>query len=127
MDKHFCRGKESHTGDWIYGYYVSIPLGFNSDELVHVIFNPNEGEDYGWYEVDPDTVCRCVDVKDKNDTMIFENDIVGAEYKYDGRVIDGMVEFYDGSFYIRSMDSYGSPMIYLVENIKVTGNKFDNE
>lgn len=64
---------------WITGYYV---LGFNEyEQPVHLIFEPtsmffSHVETDGWIEVDPSTICRCTGLKDKNGTLIWENDIV---------------------------------------------------
>lgn len=84
MDKHICRAKSLDTGEWVYGYYVAVPEEYGHGELVHAIFDPNKSEhicmgeykDYGWYDVDPDTVCRCTGWCDSNKTPIFEKDIV---------------------------------------------------
>ena len=83
MDRHICRAKEKYTGKWIYGYYVSVPNECN-DNMVHLIISQDcayrDYDDFQWlsiYEVDPNTVCQCIGWKDSNNTLIFENDIVG--------------------------------------------------
>ncbi|MDD6827917.1 MAG: YopX family protein [Oscillospiraceae bacterium] len=84
MYKHLCRAKRLDNNEWVYGYYVAVPMEYGHNELVHAIFNPNECEhvcmgeyrDYGWYEVDPKTVCRCIGWYDTYKKLIFERDIV---------------------------------------------------
>ena len=83
MDRHICRAKEKYTGKWIYGYYVCAPNEHN-DNIVHLIISQDctyrdydEFRRIGIYEVDPNTVCQCIGWKDSNNTLIFENDIVG--------------------------------------------------
>ena len=83
MDRHICRAKEKYTGKWIYGYYVCAPNERN-DNIVHLIISQDctyrdydEFRRIGIYEVDPNTVCQCIGWKDSNNTLIFENDIVG--------------------------------------------------
>lgn len=64
------------------GYYVK---GLDMyDKEVHLIFEPttmfySSGETDGWYEVDPSTICRYTGLTDKNDKLIWENDIVKDE------------------------------------------------
>lgn len=83
MDRHICRAKEKYTGKWIYGYYVCAPNERN-DNMAHLIISQDctyrdydEFRRIGIYEVDPNTVCQCIGWKDSNNTLIFENDIVG--------------------------------------------------
>ena len=83
MDRHICRAKEKCTNKWVYGYYVSVPNERN-DNMVHLIISQDcayrDYDDFQWlsiYEVDPNTVCQCIGWKDSNNTLIFENDIVG--------------------------------------------------
>lgn len=84
MDKHICKAKDIKTSEWVYGYYVAIPEEYGHGELVHAIFDPNKCEhicmgeykDYGWHEVDHDTICQCTGWCDSNKTLIFEKDIV---------------------------------------------------
>lgn len=84
MNKHICKAKDVNTSEWVYGYYVCAPAEYGHGELVHAIFGLNECEhicmgeykDYGWYEVDPNTVCQCIGWYDSHKTPIFEKDIV---------------------------------------------------
>lgn len=83
MDRHICRAKVICGNKWVYGYYVCTPNERN-DNMVNLIISQDcTYRDYGkfrWagvYEVDPNTVCQCIGWKDSNNTLIFENDIVG--------------------------------------------------
>lgn len=77
------RGKCIDSGEWVYGYYVAVPEEY-SGKLIHAIFDPNESEhicmgeykDYGWHEVNPDTICRCTGLTDEHGNLIFEHDYV---------------------------------------------------
>ena len=83
MDRHTCRAKDKYTNKWIYGYYVCVP-NKHCNYAAHLIISQDcdsrsFGEFWGMnvHEVDPNTICQCIDWKDSNNTPIFENDIVG--------------------------------------------------
>lgn len=83
-DRYLFKAKELDDGEWVQGYYVKGLDAFENCEEAHIIFEPNEmfyssGETDGWYKVDPTTICQCTGLKDKNGTLIWENDIVKKE------------------------------------------------
>jgi len=78
------RGQRVDNKEWVYGYYFKTPL---TDEAT------NSKPEDGWfflsgrerhciaqgscvYEIIPETVGQCTDLKDKNDKKIYESDIV---------------------------------------------------
>ena len=88
MDRHICRAKvicsdKWVSNKWVYGYYVCVPNERNHNTLHLIIsqdcfcYSYNEFLRTNIYEVDPNTVCQCIGWKDSNNTLIFENDIVG--------------------------------------------------
>ena len=83
MDRHICRAKVICSDKWVYGYYVCVPNERNHNTLHLIIsqdcscYSYNEFLRTNIYEVDPNTVCQCIGWKDSNNTLIFENDIVG--------------------------------------------------
>lgn len=70
--------------EWVHGYYVALPDEYtNGEDVCHAIFSlgcehvcMGEYKDWGWHEIDPNTVCRCTGLEDRHGTPIFENDIV---------------------------------------------------
>lgn len=83
MDRHICRAKVICSDKWVYGYYVCVSDERNHN-ILHLIisqdcscYSYNEFLRTNIYEVDPNTVCQCIGWKDSNNTLIFENDIVG--------------------------------------------------
>ena len=83
MDRHIYRAKVICSDKWVYGYYVCMSDKRNHNILHRIIsqdcscYSYNEFLRTNIYEVDPNTVCQCIGWKDSNNTLIFENDIVG--------------------------------------------------
>lgn len=127
MDKHICKAKRVDTGQWVYGYYVAVPEEYGNGEIIHSIFDPNKCEhicmgeykDFGWYEVDPDTVCRCTEIQDKNQKWIFENDIIQDEYQRIQIVSWGTDSIYP-------FIAFPEYKCWNKDLCEVIGNKFDN-
>jgi hypothetical protein len=70
MENRFLsRGKRIDNGEWIQGYLYGI---WERRYILWGMINdiPNMAE------VDPETVCQCTAMPDKNSKLIFENDIV---------------------------------------------------
>lgn len=68
-NRYLFRGKRKDNGEWIQGYLYGI---WERRYILWGMTNdiPN------MVEVDPETVCRCTGLEDKNGRLIFENDIV---------------------------------------------------
>jgi hypothetical protein len=115
---------------WIIGYYV---LGFDVyEQPVHLIFEPttifySSGETDGWSEVDPSTICQCTGLKDENDKLIWENDIIRCKVGT-AKVIwdksEWRIEWLKNDLWRKDL------YYWAVEDIQrtvVIGNIFDNE
>nr|DAU83161.1 MAG TPA: YopX protein [Bacteriophage sp.] len=68
-NRYLFRGKRKDNGEWIQGYLYGI---WERRYILWGMTNdiPN------MVEVDPETVCQCTAMPDKNSKLIFENDIV---------------------------------------------------
>ncbi len=78
-DRYLFKAKRLDNGEWVTGYYVKRLDMY--DKEVHLIFEPatifySNGATDGWNEIGPATICQCTGLKDKNGTLIWENDIV---------------------------------------------------
>lgn len=61
------KAKTTNERNWVYGYYVEFPDGSAA------IFSKDRWESY---EVDKDTVCRCLDEVDKNGDFVYVGDMI---------------------------------------------------
>lgn len=70
-DRFLFRGKQIDNGEWIQGYLYGI---WERRYILWGMINdiPNMAE------VDPETVCQCTAMPDKNGKLIFENDILSG-------------------------------------------------
>ena len=101
---------------------------------------PNQ---FGFYEVDGETVCQYSNLRDKNKKRIFEYDIIkihNAESYFNGKIFEGSeyfgVIYYGGTFAIRDTleecqyntfknNTWTLSSIYQYD-LEVVGNIFDN-
>lgn len=69
QNRFLSRGKRKDNGEWVEGYLYGI---WERRYILWGMTNdiPN------MVEVDPETVCQCTAMPDKNSKLIFENDIV---------------------------------------------------
>lgn len=61
-----------------------------------------ERADYVEYEIDPSTICQCTGLKDKNGTLIWENDIVKFDVYYYEKLDSSIISQINGAtIYVR--------------------------
>lgn len=122
-DRFLFRGKRKDNGEWIQGYLYGI---WERRYILWGMINdiPNMAE------VDPETVCQCTAMPDKNGKLIFENDIlsghIDVEFPEDEtrkRVVwheNGWCTNEPGCDDYEELDDFDS------ENFEVIGNMIDN-
>ena len=110
-------GKED--GEWVKGYLYCdtgrwMIKQFEFDRADHLD-----------YEVDPSTICQCTGLKDKNETLIFENDIAwDSEERKFYKIIFSQE---DMCYYVQDADGYKHTFeSYYGSSIEVESNIFDN-
>ena len=124
MENRFLsRGKRIDNGEWIQGYLYGI---WERRYILWGMINdiPNMAE------VDPETVCQCTAMPDKNGKLIFENDILSGhidvgfpEDETRKRVVwheNGWCTNEPGCDDYEALDDFDS------ENFEVIGNEIDN-
>ena len=118
------RGKRVDNGEWIYGFYIENET-FDGKRIPQIL-----SEYIAEKAVIPETVGQYTGIKDKNGTMIFENDILSAhpDELFPDDEIRLVVEWHDyGWFGKDSKGKYTSlESKWVSELFEVIGNKFDN-
>ena len=127
LERHLFKAKRMDNGEWIKGGLCETPWGRS------FIITNELGEVPDTIKVNPDTICQCTGLKDKNGNLIWENDIVAywdtystesglAEANCIGKVVwdDETI-----SFQVTNRLSAESYEV-LADECSVIGNTFDN-
>ena len=76
------KGDKIKIGDWVYGAYIPCYRAernyskFGEPDNIYPVIYVNDGFRVGFIRVDPNTVGRCVELRDIHSRFIFEGDIV---------------------------------------------------
>lgn len=114
QERYLFRAKRN--GEWVKGGLCESSWG-NSFIITN---DPNIVPDT--IKVDPDTICQCTGLKDKNGKLIWENDIVKDD------VIYGVVKWDDANarYIIDDRDDGYQEYSDWWHEVEVIGNIFDN-
>lgn len=126
-DRYLFKAKRVDNGEWVVDGLVRY--GFNGKEKYYIV--PDYASDLYAMEIDPNTICQCTGLKDKNGKLIWENDIVKDEQ---GNLYKA---FWQSNYYQFSWVCVKSE-IFLIgtkwdlyrfksSEIEVIGNIFDNK
>lgn len=126
-DRYLFKAKRVDNGEWVQGALLDGESHcIIGQEIKFSPYVEHECKIVG-YEVDRNTICQCIGRKDKNNTLIWENDTVKVKYS------DGYEEvadvYYEGSKYFPFSNEYGCEdcnSFCLISEIEVIGNVFDN-
>lgn len=121
MDRYLYKAKKIKDRQWIEGYLIYSFTGapFIVTEYDHILALVARDE------VDPETICQCTGLKDKNGELIWENDIA---WDSDERAFYEIVwNQEDMCWNVEDADGHKSEFEECyVSTLEVNGNRFDN-
>lgn len=107
-DRYLFKAKRVDNGEWEIGSLIALPTG--EYEISNKCNNPPDCDPM-WnkvvitHKVDPSTICQCTGLKDKNDELIWENDILdGFTYPY---MSDGAHNYYAEVCWCSNVPAFG--------------------
>ena len=120
MKEILFRGKEIKTGEWVYGFYLVLPMG-------ETVILSNKG----YAKIEPETVGQYTGLTDKNGKRIFEGDIVNCTGMPRVYMIDFHEDFlhYSLFYYDKELKAiYYCGIVHKNDGklIEVIGNIYDN-
>ena len=139
MNRYLYKAKRLDNGEWVIGNLItnvffrlgqSIPYILCPDKAEYDCFE-DFTEENGIFEVQPDTICQCTGLRDKNGKLIWENDII--ECKDGKHNFQTQIEWdaYCAGFIFQDTETSAVGLDTITANglyseSKVIGNIFDN-
>lgn len=133
MTRGLFRGKRTDNGEWVTGYFLADTApcslkaqgkckGKHDGSIAFIFFWNDECHEYEETEIDPSTRGEYTGLTDRNEKMIFEGDIIRADWR--GKKV-AVVTFENGMF-----KAHGLSLITWVSGPgycpEVIGNIHDN-
>lgn len=130
QDRYLFRAKRLYNGQWVQGFICKKK--YKSNKFYISCFHDKDDNEQ-FFAIDPDTICQCTGLKDKNGRVIWENDIVAYwdSYSTESGLAEadciGKVVWDDEtiSFQVTNRLSAESYEV-LGDECSVIGNVFDN-
>lgn len=150
-DRYLFKSKRVDDGEWVQGNLIQSCDATDGWEAIIIptknsnMFAKPIGHGCGnlgfenWYRVDPSTICQCTGLKDKNDKLIWENDIIktfdaGEEWSLSKIIFaDTSLGYGWKTTDIKSLSKYNNNLFKEVsfgsfdsKSVEIIGNIFDN-
>lgn len=124
-DRYLFKAKRLDNGEWVQGYLFGI---WEKRYILWGMTNdiPN------MIEVDPSTICQCTGLKDRNNKLIWENDIVAywdtysTENGYAEADCIGRVVWDTETISFQVTNRLSAESYEVLDECSVIGNIFDN-
>lgn len=137
-DRYLFKAKRIDNGEWEIGHLMIYPNG--ETRMCNACKNPPDSDPM-WekalitHDVDPSTICQCTGLRDKNDNLIWENDIVKFDVYYYEKLQSSIISPIKWcnalcalSLVVNGRGTRGTlgHLMDLNKEIEVIGNIFDN-
>ena len=125
QDRYLFRAKRLDNGQWVQGFICKKK--YKSNKFYISCFHDKDDNEQV-FAIDPDTICQCTGLKDKNGKLIWENDIVKGKYYDIGKSHRhiGQVKYVCEAYKVVGVKQYTGYHAHLDGSYEVIGNKFDN-
>lgn len=114
-DRYLFKAKRLNNEEWVTGSLITCEDGTYKIATSYLDSDANMAILICAYDVDKDTICQCIGMKDKNGKLIWENDFL--EYELGGVRIDSVKI---------SSPIFSQTMRLNLQNYEIIGNIFDN-
>ena len=129
QDRYLFRAKILDNGQWVQGFICKKK--YKSNKFYISCFHDKDDNEQ-FFAIDPDTICQCTGLKDKNGNLIWENDVVGFWDTYsteNGQAeMDciGKVVWDDETISFQVTNRLSAESYEVIDECSVIGNIFDN-
>ena len=130
QDRYLFRAKRLDNGQWVQGFICKKK--YKSNKFYISCFHDKDDNEQ-FFAIDPDTICQCTGLKDKNGKLIWENDVVGFWDTYsteNGQAeMDciGKVVWDDETISFQVTNRLSAESYEVLDECSVIGNIFDNK
>ena len=134
QDRYLFRAKRLDNGQWVQGFICKKK--YKSNKFYISCFHDKDDNEQ-FFAIDPDTICQCTGLKDKNGNLIWDNDVVKATVRQNSLCQSSTYsDFYQVAyhkkncyFYLKKKNNnllFDGNWSYYLKTIEVIGNIFDN-